>query len=184
MGRGLSASQLAKRALDRAREGESRSRTLRAVEVALRAFARVDLKDGLSAAVLAGAARALATGRIETRTDSLDVVLDGLRESGMQVASEPTLVLHGDACLLRLALEALVELTLENGAGPARISARADGGQVAISVWGRGVITPPPNGDGRWLLAHRVAELHLAELTASAAPDRPAFSLRFPSGGE
>jgi hypothetical protein len=54
--------------------------------------------------------------------------------------------------------------------------------RILHDLQGRGVTACPSNADGRWLLAQRVAELHSAELTASATPGSPAFTFRFPSG--
>jgi signal recognition particle receptor subunit beta len=195
MGRGLSASLLASRTRSRARQGESHARRLAAVDAALRAFPRLDarhsstLPPALNRALdhpasterLAAATRSLASGKIEVRTESLDVVLGALHESGVQVVGESSLLVRGDACLVGLALEALVELTVDGGGGPVRIEARREDGRVAISVWGRRAV-PAPAGDGRWLLAGWVAELHSAQLLAGAAPAGPAFTLRLPRG--
>jgi len=107
--------------------------------------------------------------------------LNGLRGQGVEIGGDPGLVVACAAPLLRLALEALVEITVEGGAGPAKVTARRVRGGFEISVWGAKGVSTPRKSDPRWLLASRVAELHSGQLGTAAGADAPAFTLRLPS---
>jgi len=199
MGRGLSASLHARRSLAQAREGWSAARGAVAGEAARRVLAGIEplLSQGgaapgqgfpgdaprafADAAGLVKAVRLLQLGRIEPRSEILDPVLDGLRRAGVEIGSDPGLVVRCEASLLRLALEALVEVMVEGGAGPARVAARRVKDGFEISVHGSKPVPVPRKSDSRWLLARRVAELHSGQLEAAARADAPAFTLRLPS---
>ena len=199
MGRGLSASLHARRSLTQAREGWAAARGAASGEAARRALAEIEpmLGSGGSvheagrpgadphglaeAARLANAVRLLQQGRIEARREAVDPILDVLRRSGVEVGGEPGLFVSGSGPLLRLALEALVEITVEGGAGPPWVSVRRVADELEVAVHGLKPVAPPAKGDSRWLLASRVAELHSGRLEAPAGADGPAFTLRLPS---
>ena len=198
MGRGLSASLHARRSLAQAREGWTAAKGAVAGEAAVRVLSGIEpllhQRDGVrevgsagsprslaDAAGLVNAVRLLQRGRLEPRNELLDVVLNGLRPAGVEIGGDPGLVVPCEASLMRLALEALVEIVVESGAGPARVTARRVKDNVEISIHGAHVIPAPPRSDTRWLLARRVAELHGGGLEAAARADAPAFTLRLRS---
>ncbi len=199
MGRGLSASLHARRSLTQAREGWSAARGAVAGEAARRVLAEIEplLSQGgtvhgqglpgnelLTLADAAGrvhAVRLLQRGRIEPRNELLDPVLDRLRRAGVEIGGDPGLVVPCEPALLGLALEALVEILVEGGAGPARVAARRSTDGFAVSVHGSRAAPPPPRSDLRWMLAGRVAELHSGQLGIATGAEALAFTLRLPS---
>ena len=189
MGRGLSASLHARRSLTQAREGWAAARGAVSGEAARRVLAGIEplLKPGddprglADVAGLVKAVRLLQRGRIEPRNELLGPVLDGLRRFGVEIGGDRGLVVPCEAPLLRLALEALLEITLEDGAGPARVTAHRTPGGFEVAVHGSTPISVPRKSDSRWLLASRVAELHSGQLEAGGQADGPTFTLRLPS---
>ena len=199
MGRGLSAALHARRSLTQAREGWSAARGAVSGEAARRVLAGIEplLSPGgaihqqglpeadphaLADAVRrASAVRLLEQSRIEPRNAPLDPVLEGLSRLGVEIGGDPGLVLPCVAPLLQLALEALVEITVEDGAGPARITAHRVTGGFEISIHGSKPVSAPGKSDIRWLLARRVAELHSGRLETSARADAPAFTFGLPA---
>ena len=189
MGRGLSASLHARRSLTQAREGWAAARGAVSGEAARRALAGIEplLKPGTPAHRLADAAglvnavRLLQQGRIEPRNEALDSVLYGLRRLGVGIGGDRGLVVPCDAPLLHLALEALLEIVVEGGAGSAEVTARRVEGGFEIAVHGSKPVSAPGKSDSRWLLARRVAELHAGRLETSTGAGAPTFTLRLPS---
>jgi hypothetical protein len=189
MGRGLSASLHARRSLTQAHEGWAAARGAASGEAARRVLARIAplLKPGddprglADVAGLVNAVRLLQSGRIEPRNERLDPVLDGLRRLGVEVGGDRGLVVPCEPPLLRLALEALLEIALEAGAGAARVTAHRTQGGFEIAVHGSKPVSVPAKSDSRWLLARRVAELHSGQLEAPGRADGPAFTLRLAS---
>jgi signal recognition particle receptor subunit beta len=191
MGRGLSASLHARRSLTQAREGWAAARGAVSGEAARRVLAAIEPLLGSSgtpgtnglpdAARMAHAVRLLQLGRIESRSEALDAILDSLRRSGAQIDGETGLLVQGESPLLRLALEALLEIAVEGGASPLKVTARRLGNGLEIAVHASKPVAPPAKSDSRWLLARRVAELHGGGLEAAARAGAPAFTLRLPS---
>jgi signal recognition particle receptor subunit beta len=189
MGRGLSASLHARRSLTQAREGWAAARGAVSGEAARRVLAGIEplLKAGdnprgrADVAGLVNAVRLLQRGRIEPRNQLLDPVLAGLRRFGVEIGGDRGLVVPCEAPLLRLALEALLEITLENNTGPARVTAHRTPGGFEVAVHGATPVSAPGKSDSRWLLARRVAELHAGQLEAPGRAGGPAFTLRLPA---
>jgi signal recognition particle receptor subunit beta len=200
MGRGLNASLLANHAMGQARQGWGMLTKAVTGEAALRALGHLDgivrarpAASGMgmsrsvgdpslreTAAGLMRAVRGLARGQLDVRTVYLDPLLQRLRAAGFRVAGEQGLAVRGDAALIGLALEALVELAAEQQAHPVLVSARRASAGIELSVSSFGPIPTPPPGDTRWLLARRVAELHAGEVTLGAGSDGATVLLRLP----
>jgi signal recognition particle receptor subunit beta len=176
LGRGLSASLLARRAQSRANGGADAGRKALALEIALRALER---GSGRLPHVgrQAQAVRSLARGAPALQVESLDPVFEDLRQTGAEVVVEPGLTVRGEICLLHLALEALVELA-SGGNGRALVAAQREQGHVLISVSGPLLQGAPASSDVRWRLAGAVAELHSAVLASTSWIGRPALTLR------
>lgn len=175
LGRGLSASLLARRMLAQARAGRDTMTDAVIGEAAQRALRWLDLP------ALEDALEALRRGKVQGRSEPLDPILAALREFGAKIAGSPGLVVQGNAMLLRLALEGLTEITAEKQTPPVRIWARREGGHVALSVYGSRLVPVMAAGDRRALLAQRVARAHGGELTVETRPGVPAFTLRLPA---
>jgi hypothetical protein len=110
----------------------------------------------------------------------VDPILQRLRAAGYRVAGEQGLAVRGDGALIGLALEALVELASEKEAHPVLVTARRGQAGIEFLVSSFSPIPPPPNGDTRWLLARRVAELHSGEATLGTGSDGAILLLRLP----